>query len=85
MVGLYSRDGVASDETMKNVIQLVRDTRKSKDDKTLADIVDWSFREEGAGGIENPLTLSCSCCVIVLEFLVVHEHEPRTRISHPTS
>ncbi len=43
MVGLFSRDGVASDETMKNVIQLVRDTRKSKDVKTLADIVDWSF------------------------------------------
>ncbi len=43
MVGLYSRDGVAPDETMKNVVQLVRDTRKSKDDKTLADIVDWSF------------------------------------------
>jgi len=43
MVGLFSREGVASDETMKNVIQLVRDTRKSKDDKTLADIVDWSF------------------------------------------
>jgi len=43
MVGLYSRDGVAPEETMKNVIQLVRDTRKSKDDKTLADIVDWSF------------------------------------------
>ena len=43
MVGLFSRDGVASDETMKNVVQLVRDTRKSKDDKTLADIFDWSF------------------------------------------
>jgi len=43
MVGLFSRDGVASDETMKNVVQLVRDTRKSKDDKTLADVVDWSF------------------------------------------
>jgi len=43
MVGLYSRDGVAPDETMKNVIQLVRDTRKTKDDKTLDDIVDWSF------------------------------------------
>jgi NitT/TauT family transport system substrate-binding protein len=43
MVGLYSRDGVAPEETMKNVIQLVRDTRKLKDDKTLADIVDWSF------------------------------------------
>jgi NitT/TauT family transport system substrate-binding protein len=43
MVGLFTRDGIASDQTMNNVIQLVRDTRKSKDDKTLADIVDWSF------------------------------------------
>ena len=43
MVGLFSRDGVASDETMKNVVQLVRDTRKLKDDKTLADIFDWSY------------------------------------------
>jgi hypothetical protein len=25
------------------VLQLVRDTRKTKDDKTLAVIVDWSF------------------------------------------
>jgi hypothetical protein len=31
---------------MKNVIQLVRETRKSKDDKTLADIVDWSFAKK---------------------------------------
>lgn len=46
MVGLFSRDGIASDETMKNVIQLVRETRKSKDDKTLADIVDWSFAKK---------------------------------------
>ena len=46
MVGLFSRDGVASDQTMNNVVQLVRDTRKSKDDKTLADIVDWSFAKK---------------------------------------
>jgi hypothetical protein len=46
MVGLFSRDGVASEETMKNVVQLVRDTRKSKDDKTLADIFDWSFAKK---------------------------------------
>ncbi|MGH7875931.1 MAG: ABC transporter substrate-binding protein [Candidatus Binatia bacterium] len=46
MVGLYSRDGIASDDTMKSVIQMVRDTRKSKDDKTLADIVDWSFAKK---------------------------------------
>jgi NitT/TauT family transport system substrate-binding protein len=41
--GLYSRTGIASDETMKNVVQLVRDTRKSKDDIAMFDIVDWSF------------------------------------------
>jgi NitT/TauT family transport system substrate-binding protein len=46
MVGLFSRDGVASEETMKNVVQLVRDTRKSKDEKTLADIFDWSFAKK---------------------------------------
>lgn len=46
MVGLFSRDGVASDETMNNVVQLVRESRKSKDDKTLADIVDWSFAKK---------------------------------------
>jgi NitT/TauT family transport system substrate-binding protein len=46
MVSLYTRNGVASDETMNNVVQLVRDTRKSKDDKTLADIVDWSFAKK---------------------------------------
>jgi phage pi2 protein 07 len=43
MVDLFSRDGIASDETMKNVVQLVRDTRKSKDDKKMSDIFDWSF------------------------------------------
>jgi len=43
IIGLYSRNGIASDETMKNVIQLVRDTRKSKEDMPLSDIVDWSF------------------------------------------
>jgi NitT/TauT family transport system substrate-binding protein len=46
MVGLFTRDGIASDETMKNVIQLVRETRKSKEDKKLADIVDWSFAKK---------------------------------------
>ena len=46
IVGIYTRNGVASDETMKNVIQLVRDTRKSKDDLGLSDIVDWSFAKK---------------------------------------
>ena len=43
IVGIYTRNGIASDETMKNVIQLVRDTRKSKDNLGLSDIVDWTF------------------------------------------
>lgn len=43
IVGIYTRTGVASDETMKNVLQLVRETRKSKDDLGVSDIVDWSF------------------------------------------
>jgi len=43
IVGIYSRTGIASDDTMKNVVQLVRDTRKSKDNLGLSDIVDWTF------------------------------------------
>jgi NitT/TauT family transport system substrate-binding protein len=43
IISLYSRNGIASDETMKNVLQLVRDTRKSKDDVALSDVADWSF------------------------------------------
>jgi NitT/TauT family transport system substrate-binding protein len=43
IAGIYSRSGIASDETMRNVIQLVRETRKSKDETGLADVVDWSF------------------------------------------
>jgi NitT/TauT family transport system substrate-binding protein len=46
IVGIYTRNGVASDETMKNVLQLVRETRKSKDDLGVSDIVDWSFAKK---------------------------------------
>src|SRR6266498_2894837 len=46
IVGIYTRDGIASDETMKNVIQLVRDTRKSKDNLGLSDIVDWTYAKK---------------------------------------
>lgn len=52
MVGLFSHDGIASDQTMNNVVQLVRDTRKSKDDKTLADIVDWSFAKKAVAELK---------------------------------
>jgi NitT/TauT family transport system substrate-binding protein len=43
ITGLYSRNGIAPDETMKNVVQLVRDARKMKDDVPLSNVVDWSF------------------------------------------
>ena len=46
IAGLYSRNGVASDETMKNVIQLVRDTRKSKEEVALSNVVDWTFAKK---------------------------------------
>jgi NitT/TauT family transport system substrate-binding protein len=46
IVGIYSRNGVASDETMKNVIQLVRETRKSKDNLGPSDVFDWSFAKK---------------------------------------
>jgi NitT/TauT family transport system substrate-binding protein len=52
IVGIYTRDGIASDETMKNVIQLVRDTRKSKDNLGLSDIVDWTYARKAQEGLK---------------------------------
>jgi hypothetical protein len=46
IIGLYSRTGIGTDETMKNVIQLVRDTRKSKEEVALSSIVDWTFAKK---------------------------------------
>jgi hypothetical protein len=43
MVGLFSRTGIASDESMKNVIQLVQESRKSKGNVGISDVADWSF------------------------------------------
>lgn len=43
LAGLYSRTGIAPDDTMRNVIQLVQEGRKSKVNVGLSDIVDWSF------------------------------------------
>ena len=53
MVGLFSHDGISSEETMKNVVQLVRDTRRSKDDKSMADIFDWSFARKAGEELKN--------------------------------
>ena len=46
IIGIYTKNGVASDETMKNVIQMVRDTRKSKDEVPLSSVVDWSYAKK---------------------------------------
>ncbi|TAJ78840.1 ABC transporter substrate-binding protein [bacterium] len=42
-VGLYSRTGIAPDDTMRNVIQLVQEGRKSKANVALSDVADWNF------------------------------------------
>ena len=43
MLGLFSRNGIASDESMRNVIRLVRETRKNSPDVGINDVADWSF------------------------------------------
>jgi ABC-type nitrate/sulfonate/bicarbonate transport system substrate-binding protein len=43
IIVLYSRTGIASDEMMKNVIQMVQETRKTAANVPLSNIVDWSF------------------------------------------
>jgi NitT/TauT family transport system substrate-binding protein len=53
ILGLYSHSGIASDDTMRNVVQMVRDTRKSKDDWSMSDIVDWSFAKKAQEEIKS--------------------------------
>ncbi|HWO43638.1 MAG TPA: ABC transporter substrate-binding protein [Candidatus Eisenbacteria bacterium] len=53
IVEIYSRNGIASDETMRNVIQLVRETRKSKDDVRLGDVVDWTFAKRALAELKK--------------------------------
>ena len=53
IAGLYSRTGIAPEETMRNVVQLVRDTRKSKEDVALSDIVDWSFAKSAQAELKK--------------------------------
>jgi len=43
LAGLYSRSGIAPDETMRNVIRLVQESRKSAGNISISDIADWSF------------------------------------------
>lgn len=46
IVVLYSRTGIASDEMMKNVIQMVQEARKTAANIPLSNIVDWSFAKK---------------------------------------
>jgi NitT/TauT family transport system substrate-binding protein len=48
LVGLYSRNGIAPDDVMKNVIQLVQEGRKSKTAATISDVADWSFAKKSS-------------------------------------
>lgn len=43
ILGMYSRTGIAPDENMRNVIQLVQEGRKSKAAAAVSDVADWSF------------------------------------------
>jgi NitT/TauT family transport system substrate-binding protein len=43
MLGLFSRNGIPPDESMRNVIRLVRETRKNSPDVGINDVADWSF------------------------------------------
>ena len=43
MIGLFSRTGIGPDESMRNVIRLVRETRKNAPEVGIADVADWSF------------------------------------------
>ena len=44
--GIYTRTGIASDDTMKNVIQLVQEARKLKTTVAVSDVADWSFAKK---------------------------------------
>lgn len=46
LVGLYSRNGIASEETMKNVIRLVQETRKGGGAVAVSDVADWGFAKK---------------------------------------
>ena len=43
MLGLFSRTGIPSDEAMRNVIRLVRESRKNAPEVGITDVADWSF------------------------------------------
>jgi len=46
ITGMYSRTGIAPEENMRNVIQLVQEGRKSKAAAAVSDVADWSFAKK---------------------------------------
>ncbi len=43
MVEIYSRTGIVPDESIRNVVRFVQETRKTQENISIADITDWSF------------------------------------------
>ncbi|MEA2658548.1 MAG: NitT/TauT family transport system substrate-binding protein [Candidatus Binatota bacterium] len=52
ILGLYSRTGIGTDEGMKNVIRLVRETRKNAPEAAISDDADWSFAKKAQEGLK---------------------------------
>jgi hypothetical protein len=46
MLGLYSRTGIVSDETIANVVRFTQATRKTQKSISVTDITDWTFAEK---------------------------------------
>ncbi len=43
MLGLYSRTGIVSDDTIANVVLFAQATRKTQESISVSDITDWTF------------------------------------------
>jgi ABC-type nitrate/sulfonate/bicarbonate transport system substrate-binding protein len=46
MLGLYTRTGIVSDETIANVVRFTQATRKTQANISVADITDWTFAKK---------------------------------------
>jgi ABC-type nitrate/sulfonate/bicarbonate transport system substrate-binding protein len=46
MLGLYTRTGIVSDETIANVVRFTQATRKTQENISVADITDWTFAKK---------------------------------------
>ena len=46
MLGLYTRTGIVSDETIANVVRFTQATRKTQENISVAEITDWTFAKK---------------------------------------